>query len=160
MVRLGFEGSHVLILPLPSVFSEQKISPTFAPWHLYSFVSLQAEDQQLIFSSNGPVVHANIPYDVVGEDDTLYDDEDEDAGECVWYGQCGPGWNPETNLNCPVTNATKHGPKLTDKQGLDILKKYCPDWYHGKFNPLRANHDCSRRQILQHFSTKIRYAIS
>ena len=30
------------------------------------------------------------------------------------------------------------------------------------FNPLSANHDCSRRQILQHlsqFSTKIRYDI-
>ena len=80
----------------------------------------------MVFSSDPAVVHANIPYEVVDSN------EDDDEGHCIWYGQCGPGYNPETNLNCPATNETRNAPKLTDPEALKILQKYCPDWYHGK----------------------------
>lgn len=58
---------------------------------------------------------------------------DADEGHCVWYGQCGSGWN-SGRLNCPVTNATRNAPLLTDPKALDILKQYCPDLYHGDNN--------------------------
>ena len=53
--------------------------------------------------------------------------------QCVWYGHCGPGWNPETSLNCPATDKTRFGPYLNSSRGFDILKRMCPDLYKGKF---------------------------
>ena len=73
----------------------------------------------------------NTDQDTTNEDeDTPYDDGDEP--ECIWYGQCGPGFNPDTNLNCPATNVTKHPQKLTNPTGLKLLQKYCPKLYKGK----------------------------
>ena len=82
----------------------------------------------MVASSDEPVVHAEIPYNVVPSVET----NEEDEGHCVWYNQCGPGFNPDTNLNCPATKETRNGPKLTDPKGLELLKKYCPDMYKGK----------------------------
>ncbi|XP_053383047.1 NPC intracellular cholesterol transporter 1-like [Mercenaria mercenaria] len=61
------------------------------------------------------------------------EDEEELDGHCVWYGQCGTGWN-QGALNCPVTNKTRNSPFLTDPEGLRILKRYCPQFYKGDKN--------------------------
>ena len=75
--------------------------------------------------------------DSYSDDDLRYTSEDDldldadDEGHCIWYGQCGKGWN-QGALNCPVTNKTVKPPKLVDTEGLRILKKYCTELYHGK----------------------------
>ena len=67
--------------------------------------------------------------------DELDDEPEEDLedldGHCVWYGQCGNGWNNGA-LNCLANNKTRKSPRLTDPEGLRILKKYCTALYKGK----------------------------
>jgi len=53
-----------------------------------------------------------------------------DQPQCVWYGQCGEGWN-SGRLNCPVNKTVQQAPKMTDPDGLRILKSFCPDIYKG-----------------------------
>ena len=55
----------------------------------------------------------------------------QEPGHCVWYGQCGQGWNRGV-LNCPATNVTRQAPRLTDPDALQILQEYCPSLYNGQ----------------------------
>ncbi|KAL3891662.1 hypothetical protein ACJMK2_003914 [Sinanodonta woodiana] len=57
----------------------------------------------------------------------VFSQNDEEPPHCIWYGQCGTGSNMG-NLNCNYTGPAK---PLTDQEGLDILKLYCPDLYNG-----------------------------
>ncbi|KAL4217752.1 NPC intracellular cholesterol transporter 1 [Mactra antiquata] len=79
-----------------------------------------------------PGQSADPGYVVVPEDTSS---SAKDDGHCVWYGQCGKttGWN-QGGLNCPATNETRNSPILKDKDGLRILKKYCPQLYNGDDN--------------------------
>ena len=106
-----------------------------------TFLSENTIGHSFLQAQDSPVIHASIPtdtdppYDILSDEDTTNEDEDttnEDEPGCVWYGQCGPGFNPDTNLNCPATNETRKPPKLTNPTGLKLLKKYCPKLYKGR----------------------------
>lgn len=113
----------------------------------YTIVFSEADDDPRVVPSDNSVAHFNMPsYTVVTSNSvTQVTDETEDEGHCIWYDQCGPGFNPGTTLNCPATNETRHGPKLTDKKGLGILKKYCPHMYKGDNNTRTC---CSADQLV------------
>lgn len=102
------------------------------------FVVLIVYIRCYVQAQDATVVHASIPgnsdvpYDILSSEDEAAIDNEEPG--CMWYGQCGPGFNPDTNLNCPATNETRHPPKLTNPTGLKLLKKYCPKLYKGDTN--------------------------
>ena len=52
-------------------------------------------------------------------------------GQCINYGECGPGFNTQTVLNCPATDENRHGPIMNGTTGLAILKAVCPNLYKG-----------------------------
>jgi len=71
------------------------------------------------------------------------------SGHCIWYGQCGSGFN-QGMLNCPATTANRNAPRLTDPAALKILQDYCPALYNGENHYINnchhseLHHNCSR----------------
>ncbi|WAR17659.1 hypothetical protein MAR_032253 [Mya arenaria] len=51
-----------------------------------------------------------------------------DPGQCVWYEECGKGFNGG-KLNCPAPPSARNAPRLTDPASLQIIKDYCPSLY-------------------------------
>lgn len=70
-------------------------------------------------------------------------------GHCIWYGQCGNGYN-----NQP-TNCVYNGPAkpLNDSEALQILENYCPELYKG---PNTVT--CCNKQTLQNFTASLNVA--
>ena len=65
-------------------------------------------------------------------DDPGYRSTDEELdGHCIWYGQCGDGYNGG-KLNCAATDKTRNAPYLTDPKALGLVEKLCPDFYKGE----------------------------
>ncbi|KAH3710433.1 hypothetical protein DPMN_069915 [Dreissena polymorpha] len=93
-----------------------------------------------------PVVNQEGPSYAVVDDETELVEDDPPAvtGQCVWYGQCGKGWNGGS-LNCAVTDKTRTPQKLTNATALDVIKKFCPLLYNGVNSTYTC---CSPDQIL------------
>lgn len=56
-----------------------------------------------------------------------------EEGQCVWYGECKstkPGM-----INCLYEGPSK---VMTDPEGLDILRTYCPDLVTGKADEIEG----------------------
>ncbi|WAR17615.1 NPC1-like protein [Mya arenaria] len=78
-----------------------------------------------------------------------------DPGQCVWYEECGKGFNGG-KLNCPAPPSARNAPRLTDPASLQIIKDYCPSLYAGDDN----THTCCSPDQIHTFKNSLSVPIS
>lgn len=71
------------------------------------------------------------------------------AGQCIWYGQCGDGYNNKPT-NCVYNGTAK---PLNDPEALQILQKNCPELYKG---PNTVT--CCNKHTLKNFTASLSVA--
>ena len=80
-----------------------------------------------VVTNTGDEVESDEGYTIVEDED-----DSDDDGHCIWYGQCGKGFNGGL-LNCAATDKTRNPPILTDPKAIEIVKNLCPDFYKGDY---------------------------
>ncbi|XP_046396992.1 NPC intracellular cholesterol transporter 1 isoform X2 [Ischnura elegans] len=71
-------------------------------------------------------------------------DSDGDDGHCVWYDQCNKDSMGKVQ-NCVYNGTAK---PLTDKDGLAVLQKWCPDFLESVGGALGAKTCCNTKMLL------------